>query len=94
MRDFVREGEVGREHAEEWVEEIMTRSRRNAEQLTELVTGEVRRQVEALGLMRIDDAPRLFEQLAEPSPLDGGAGRARRRGAGRACAPYRRPRGA
>ncbi len=63
VRDFVREGEVGREHAEEWVEEIMTRSRRNAELLTELVTGEVRRQVEALGLMRFDEAPKLFEQF-------------------------------
>jgi len=61
VRDLVKEGEVGREHAEEWVEEILARSRRSAEQLTELVRHEVRKQVEQLGLVRSEDVGKLVE---------------------------------
>lgn len=48
VRDLVKAGEVQREQTAQFVEELLDRSRRNAEMLAEVVRGEVRRQLAAL----------------------------------------------
>jgi len=63
VRDLVKEGEVGREQASDWVEELLTRSRRSAEHLTELVRHEVKRQVDQLGLVDSDDVGKIVERF-------------------------------
>ncbi|MHB8244927.1 MAG: phasin family protein [Acidimicrobiales bacterium] len=63
VRELVQEGEVGRDHAEEWVEDLMTRSRRNAELLTTIVRNEVRRQVDQLGLVDRDDLKATIDRV-------------------------------
>src|SRR5438105_4738618 len=49
-RSLVREGEVQRERAQELAEELVARTRRNAEELRRLVRKEIRDQLAALGI--------------------------------------------
>ena len=49
-RDFAKEGEAGREHAEDWADEFVARGRRGAEQFSELVRHEIRRQIQQFNL--------------------------------------------
>jgi polyhydroxyalkanoate synthesis regulator phasin len=50
VRDLVRAGEIQREQTQEWVEELVERSRKNTEQLLEIVRKEVARQLAAVGV--------------------------------------------
>ena len=64
VKDLVRAGEVQREQTQERVEELMDRSRKNTEQLLELVRKEIRQQLGAMGLATKDDIARLERKIA------------------------------
>ena len=49
VRDLVHAGEVAPAQARDLIEDLLDRSRRNAEMLAEVVRGEVRRQLAAVG---------------------------------------------
>ena len=49
VRDLVHAGEVAPAQARDMIEDLLERSRRNTEMLAEVVRGEVRRQLEAVG---------------------------------------------
>jgi polyhydroxyalkanoate synthesis regulator phasin len=51
VKDFVREGAIRSEQAQERVEELLDRSRKASEHLVEVVRTEVGRQMETLGLV-------------------------------------------
>jgi polyhydroxyalkanoate synthesis regulator phasin len=63
VKDLVKEGEIGRDHANDWVEELVARSRRSAEHISELVRHEVKRQVDQLGLVNSDDVTKIVERF-------------------------------
>jgi len=73
VRELVRAGEVQAEQAQQAVEELMERNRRNTERLVETVRGEIRSQVANLGLATRDDIARLQRRV---DALEAGAGRA------------------
>ena len=50
VRDLVKSGEVGAHEAQQWVEELLERSRTTADSFAERVKVEVQRQMETLGL--------------------------------------------
>lgn len=58
VKDLVRAGDVQLGQAQEFVEDLLERSRRNAEMLAEVVRGEVRRQLAALNLGRGRSGPK------------------------------------
>ncbi|MGO8721365.1 MAG: hypothetical protein ACLQRM_01295, partial [Acidimicrobiales bacterium] len=64
-RDLAREGESGREHAEDWAEELLERGRRTAEQLGELVRKEIRHQVKQFNLATNQDVIKVVQQFVE-----------------------------
>ncbi len=63
VRDLVKEGAVGRDHANDWVEDLVARSRRSAEHLSEAVAKEVKRQIKQLGLVSADEVSKVVEQF-------------------------------
>jgi polyhydroxyalkanoate synthesis regulator phasin len=56
VRDLVKSGEVGAHEAQQWVEELLDRSRTTAEAFAERVRVEVQRQMETVGL--VEPAPK------------------------------------
>lgn len=63
VRDLVKAGEVRREQAQERVEYLLDRSRRNTEQLVSLIRKEIAQQLSAAGLATKDDLARLEAKL-------------------------------
>lgn len=61
VRELVSTGDVQREQAQRWVDELVERSRRTSEDLMSLIRGEVAAQLTALGL----DPDELARQAAE-----------------------------
>jgi len=73
VRELVRAGEVQAEQAQQAVEEMMDRNRRNTERLVDTVRREMRNQIGNLGLATKDDVARLQRRIAA---LEGGGARA------------------
>jgi polyhydroxyalkanoate synthesis regulator phasin len=67
VKDLVKAGEVQREQTQSQVEELVERSRRNTEQLIDLVRREVRDQFKQMGVTRGDFA-RLEARVASLVP--------------------------
>ena len=63
VRELVRAGEVQAEQAQQAVEELMERNRRNTERLVETVRREMRNQVGNLGLATKDDVARIQRRI-------------------------------
>ena len=63
VKDLVKAGELQREQTQERVDELVERSRKNTEQLLDLVRSEVRQQFSAMGLATKDDIKRLESRL-------------------------------
>ena len=63
VRELVRAGEVQAEQAQQAVEELMERNRRNTERLVETVRKEMRNQVGNLGLATKDDVARIQRRI-------------------------------
>ncbi len=80
VKDLVHSGEVRAESAREAVSELLERSRKGAERLTELVRREVSSQVSGLGLATKDDLADIEARLGR---LEGGSKAGRPSTAGR-----------
>jgi polyhydroxyalkanoate synthesis regulator phasin len=64
MRELVRLGDLQREQAQGWVDDVLDRSRKNTEALLELIRDEVSRQLASTSLVTRDDVQRLVTRLS------------------------------
>lgn len=71
VQDMVRAGELQREQTQEWVDDLLERSRKNTEQMLELVRKEVRQQLGSMGLATKDDIARLEAKIGGASGAKG-----------------------
>jgi polyhydroxyalkanoate synthesis regulator phasin len=78
VNDLVRAGEIQREQAQQRVDDLMDRSRRNTEHLVELVRRELREQLAAMGLATKNDISRIESRLDALSRSNAGAGAAKK----------------
>src|SRR3954469_7632603 len=90
VKDLVKAGEVQRDQTQERVDELMDRSRKNTEQLLELVRAEVRQQFSAMGLATKDDIERIEARL-NPSGTPKASGLVVPAGAGRKSTTKKAP---
>jgi polyhydroxyalkanoate synthesis regulator phasin len=63
--DLAREGETGREQAEDWAGEFFQRGLKTAEQFTELVRSEIRKQIHQFNLATNQDVIKVVQQFVE-----------------------------
>jgi polyhydroxyalkanoate synthesis regulator phasin len=63
VQDMVRAGELQREQTQEWVDDLLERSRKNTEQMLELVRKEVSQQLGSMGLATKEDLAKLEARL-------------------------------
>jgi polyhydroxyalkanoate synthesis regulator phasin len=63
VKDLVKAGELQREQTQDRVEELLERSRKNTDQLRDLVRKEIREQLAAIGLATKDDLAKLERKL-------------------------------
>ena len=68
VKDLVKAGEVQTEQAQKFVDDLVTRSRKNTDKLLEAVRKEVQQQVSNLGLATQDDIARLEKKIAASKP--------------------------
>ena len=64
VKDLVKRGEVGREQASQVVKDLMDRSKDNRKEIGAFVRGEIRSQIESLGLATKRDIERLERRIA------------------------------
>jgi polyhydroxyalkanoate synthesis regulator phasin len=64
MRELVRLGDLQREQAQQWVDDVLDRSRKNTEVLLDLIREEVARQLSSMSLVTRDDVSRLVTRLS------------------------------
>jgi polyhydroxyalkanoate synthesis regulator phasin len=67
VKDLVKAGELQREQTQDRVEELLDRSRKNTDQLLDVVRKEIRQQLSALGVATKDDIARLERKIAAAS---------------------------
>jgi polyhydroxyalkanoate synthesis regulator phasin len=72
MKELVRLGDLQREQAQGWVDDVLDRSRKNTEALLDLIREEVSRQLSSMSLVTRDDVSRLVTRLT-PTPARKGA---------------------
>jgi polyhydroxyalkanoate synthesis regulator phasin len=64
VKDLVKAGEVQRDQAQERVDDLLERSRKNTEALREIVRKEIREQLAAIGLATKEDIARIERKLS------------------------------
>ena len=64
VKDLVKAGELQREQTQDALEDLLERSRKNTDQLRELVRKEIREQLASIGLATKDDIARLERKLS------------------------------
>ena len=60
IKDFIDSGEVQREQAGSWIDDLVERSRKNTEALLEIVRSEVKDQINNLNLVNRDELSKLI----------------------------------
>jgi polyhydroxyalkanoate synthesis regulator phasin len=65
VKDLVKRGELQQERAKKAVDELLDRSRKNAEQLRKTVRKEIQSQISAIGIATKDDLARLERKLTK-----------------------------
>jgi polyhydroxyalkanoate synthesis regulator phasin len=65
VRDLVKAGDVQQKRAKKAVDELMDRSRKNAEELRKVVRNELQSQISALGIATQEDLKRLERKLSK-----------------------------
>ena len=63
VKDLVKAGELQREQTQERVDDLLERSRKNTDQLRDLVRKEIREQLSSIGLATKEDIARLERKL-------------------------------
>ncbi len=85
VNELVRAGELQRGQAQDWTEDLVRRSRKNAEDLAATVRKEVTRQLKTLGIESVDDVMNIVRKAvittAEQARDAGGSALAARSGA-------------
>ena len=64
VKDLVKAGELQREQTQDALEDLLERSRKNTDQLRELVRKEIREQLASVGLATKEDIARLERKLS------------------------------
>jgi polyhydroxyalkanoate synthesis regulator phasin len=67
VKDLVKAGELQQKRARKAVDELLDRSRKNAEELSKLVRHEIQSQISALGIATKEDLARLERKLTKAS---------------------------
>ena len=65
VRDLVKAGELQQQRAKKAVDELLERSRKNAEELRKLVRHEIQSQISSLGIATQEDLKRLERKLTK-----------------------------
>src|SRR4051812_39190546 len=65
VKDLVKRGELQQKRARKAVDELLERSRKNAEELRKIVSKEIQSQISALGIATKDDLARLERKLSK-----------------------------
>jgi len=65
VRDLVKAGDLQQKRAKKAVDELLERSRKNAEELRKLVRHEIQTQISSLGIATQDDLARLERKLTK-----------------------------
>jgi len=65
VRDLVKAGDVQQKRAKKAVDELLERSRKNAEELRKVVRHEIQNQISALGIATKEDLARLERKLTK-----------------------------
>lgn len=65
VKQMVKQGEAARDQAGDLVDELVTRSRENREQLTKVVKAETQRVISSLGLASQSEVERLNKQVSQ-----------------------------
>ena len=68
VRDLVKAGDLQQKRGKKAVDELLDRSRKNAEDLRKLVRHELQSQISALGIATHEDLARLERKLAKAAP--------------------------
>jgi len=63
VKDLVKAGELQQKRAKKAVDDLVDRSRKNAEELSKLVRSEIQSQISALGIATKDDLAKLERKL-------------------------------
>jgi len=84
VRDLVKAGDLQQKRAKKAVDELLERSRKNAEELRKLVRNEIQSQISSLGIATQEDLARLERKLTKESPAKTAAKKA---GAAKKAAP-------
>ena len=66
VRDLVKAGDLQQKRAKKAVDELLERSRKNAEELRKLVRHEIQSQISSLGIATKEDLARLERKLSKP----------------------------
>ncbi len=64
VKDLVKNGEMQRDQAQKWVDELTEKSRKSTEEILDFVRQEVTKQVSQLKLVSRDDLPKLLNRLS------------------------------
>jgi len=67
VRELIKTGEVERQRAQDWVEDLMKASRERSEALVATVRGEVRQQLNELGFTNVEDLARKVADILSRS---------------------------
>src|SRR3954447_13487843 len=67
VKDLVKAGELQQKQAQKQVDDLMERSRKNTEQLLDLIRNEITSQLSAMGLATKDDIARLESKITSAS---------------------------
>src|SRR5437763_16296210 len=67
VKDLVKSGELQRKQAQQAVDDLVERSRKNTEQVVDIVRREITTQLSTLGLATKDDLARLESRIASLS---------------------------
>src|SRR4051794_17309589 len=69
VKDLVKAGELQQKQAQKQVDDLMERSRKNTEQLLDLIRNEITSQLSAMGLATKDDIARLESKIGAAAPV-------------------------
>ena len=86
VRELVAAGEVERNRAQDWVEDLVKRSRETSEAFVTTISTEVRRQLTDLGITSLDEIARRVAEILGDLPTAARSAGARTTGAARQAA--------
>jgi len=87
VKDLVKAGEIQQKQAQKQVDDLLERSRKNTEQLLDVIRSEVTSQLSALGLATRDDIARLEAKISAGTRAPAKKSSAKRAPAKKAAVP-------